>query len=177
MSEIEDAPVTQEVVLNVQGKVIKPAKKRSKTTKKKEEFYVNPDELRAEIKKYYDTDNFSDTLGLMIKKIACGMSYCPNFINYTYKDEMISDAIYKMSRAIVRHCYKVESSFSPFAYLSMCSWTAFINRISKEKKVQQIHEDYKDRIYSDLLLEQCEGMDNIHLRQFQARLSDEDVDD
>ena len=90
---------------------------------------------------------------------------------------MISDAIYKMSRAIVRHCYKVESSFSPFAYLSMCSWTAFINRISKEKKVQQIHEDYKDRIYSDLLLEQCEGMDNIHLRQFQARLSDEDIDD
>lgn len=177
MSEIEDVPVTQEVVLNVQGKVIKPAKKRSKTTKKKEEFYVNPDELRAEIKKYYDTDNFSDALGLMIKKIACGMSYCPNFINYTYKDEMISDAIYKMSRAIVRHCYKVESSFSPFAYLSMCSWTAFINRISKEKKVQQIHEDYKDRIYSDLLLEQCEGMDNIHLRQFQARLSDEDVDD
>ena len=36
MLEIEDAPVTQEVVLNVQGKVIKPAKKRSKTTKKKE---------------------------------------------------------------------------------------------------------------------------------------------
>ena len=74
MSETEDIPVTQEVVLNVQGKVIKPAKKRSKTTKKKEEFYVNPDELRDEIKKYYTTNVFSNKLGLMIKKIAYGIS-------------------------------------------------------------------------------------------------------
>jgi len=174
MSEIEDVPVTQEVVLNVQGKVIKPAKKRSKTTKKKEEFYVNPDELRAEIKNYYETNVFSNKLGLMIKKIAYGMSYMTNFINYTYKDEMISDAIYKMSRAIVRHCYKVESSFSPFAYLSMCSWTAFINKISKEKKIQQTHDDFKDRYYTEMIESQGE---NIVLKNNRCNLGDGIVDD
>lgn len=67
---------------------------------KKTEFYVNNDELVKEIKEYYVTDNFSSKLGKMILMIATNLRYKPNFINYTYEDDMISDAVFNMNKAI-----------------------------------------------------------------------------
>lgn len=69
---------------------------------KKKLFYIVREDLEKEIKKYYETNIFSENLGTMIQKIAYGLSYATNFINYTYKEDMISDAIMNMFKALYK---------------------------------------------------------------------------
>ena len=79
-------------------------------------------------------------LGECILKIANHLSYRPNFINYTYRDEMISDGIENSLQYIDN--FDPEKSKNPFAYFTQIIYFAFIRRITKEKKQQKI----KDRI-------------------------------
>ena len=65
-------------------------------------------------------------------KIANGLSYRPNFINYTYKQEMISDGIENCLQYIKN--FNPEKSKNPFAYFTQIIYYAFIRRIQKEKK-------------------------------------------
>ena len=82
----------------------------------------------------------SNYLGECILKIANDLSYRPNFINYTYKEEMISDGIENCLQYIDN--FDPEKSKNPFAYFTQIIYYAFIRRIAKEKKQQKI----KDRI-------------------------------
>ena len=82
----------------------------------------------------------SNYLGECILKIANHLSYRPNFINYTYKEEMISDGIENSLQYIDN--FDPEKSKNPFAYFTQIIYFAFIRRITKEKKQQKI----KDRI-------------------------------
>ena len=79
-------------------------------------------------------------LGECILKIANHLSYRPNFINYTYRDEMISDGIENCLQYIDN--FNPEKSKNPFAYFTQIIYFAFVRRITKEKKQQKI----KDRI-------------------------------
>lgn len=79
--------------------IINDEKLLSKQERKKI-FYVERKELSDEIKRYYRTNVFSNKLGQFITKIAQGLRYSPNFINYTYKEDMISDAIINMFKSI-----------------------------------------------------------------------------
>ena len=71
-------------------------------------------------------------IGECFLKIANGLSYRPNFINYTYKQEMISDGIENCLQYI--HNFNPEKSKNPFAYFTQIIYYAFIRRIQKEKK-------------------------------------------
>ena len=82
----------------------------------------------------------SNYLGECILKIANHLSYRPNFINYTYKEEMISDGIENSLQYIDN--FDPEKSKNPFAYFTQIIYYAFIRRIAKEKKQQKI----KDKI-------------------------------
>ena len=77
-------------------------------------------------------------LGECILKIANHLSYRPNFINYTYREEMISDGIENCLQYIDR--FDPEKSSNPFAYFTQIIYYAFVRRITKEKKQQQIKE-------------------------------------
>ena len=77
-------------------------------------------------------------LGECILKIANHLSYRPNFINYTYKEEMISDGIENSLQYIDN--FDPEKSKNPFAYFTQIIYYAFIRRIAKEKKQQKIKE-------------------------------------
>jgi hypothetical protein len=72
-------------------------------------------------------------------KIAEGLSHKPNFINYTYRDEMMSDGI--------ENCLMYFDNFdptkskNPFAYFTQIIYFAFLRRIQKEKK--QTYVKYK----------------------------------
>ena len=63
--------------------------KRRGPKPKKTEYYVDPRELKKELINFYQTDECTPQLGDMIHKIAHGLSYSSNFINYTYRDEMV----------------------------------------------------------------------------------------
>jgi hypothetical protein len=71
-------------------------------------------------------------LGECVLKIATHLSYKPNFVNYSYREEMISDG--------VENCIQYMSNFdpdkssNPFSYFTQVIWFAFLRRIAKEKK-------------------------------------------
>jgi hypothetical protein len=72
-------------------------------------------------------------------KIAEGLSHKPNFINYTYRDEMIADGIENC--LMYFHNFNPEKSNNPFAYFTQIIYYAFLRRIQKEKK--QLYVKYK----------------------------------
>jgi hypothetical protein len=82
-------------------------------------------------------------LGECILKIANGLSYKANFINYSYRDDMISDGIENCI-----HCmssFDPEKSSNPFSYFTQVIYFAFLRRIAKEKKQSYIrHQLVKD---------------------------------
>ena len=80
----------------------------------------------------------SNYLGECILKIANHLSYRPNFINYTYRDEMISDGIENSLMYIDN--FDPEKSRNPFAYFTQIIYFAFVRRITKEKKQQKIKD-------------------------------------
>jgi len=60
------------------------------------------------------------------------LSYRPNFINYTFKDDMISDGIENCLQYLDN--FDGKKSNNPFAYFTQIIYYAFIRRIQKEKK-------------------------------------------
>jgi len=71
-------------------------------------------------------------IGECFLKIANHLSYRPNFIIYTYRDDMISDGIENCVQYI--HNFDPEKSRNPFAYFTQIIHYAFLRRIQKEKK-------------------------------------------
>ena len=78
----------------------------------------------------------SNYIGECFLKIANHLSYRPNFINYTYKEEMISDGIENCLQYVSN--FNPDKSNNPFAYFTQIIYYAFIRRIQKEKKQQTI---------------------------------------
>ncbi len=74
----------------------------------------------------------SNYIGECFLKIATHLSYRPNFINYTYRDDMISDGIENCLQYV--HNFNPEKSNNPFAYFTQIIYYAFLRRIAKEKK-------------------------------------------
>lgn len=138
---------------NSSSKTKKPRKPR--VAKEKKPHYVNAKEFTQDIINYYKsgTDDIGNKLGESIFKIATGLSYAPNFINYSYKDDMIGDAIVKMFSALQSKKFDIESGNNPFSYFTTIAFHAFINRIKKEKKQRQVISDYQEMVYEDLASE------------------------
>ena len=88
-----------------------------------------------------------DYIGMCFWKIAEGLSMSPNFIGYSYREEMVYDG--------VENCLMYFRNFDPektnsaFSYFTQIIWYAFLRRISKEKKQQYIK--YKMLTMSGLL--------------------------
>ena len=69
-------------------------------------------------------------------KIATHLSYRPNFINYMYKEDMISDGVENCVQYIDN--FDPSKSKNPFAYFTQIIHYAFLRRIQKEKKQLEI---------------------------------------
>ena len=115
--------------------------------RKKGVHYVNNAKFLEALKDWNDkcreaeeegepTPQVTNYIGECFLKIANGLSYRPNFINYTYKQEMISDGIENCLQYI--HNFNPEKSKNPFAYFTQIIYYAFIRRIQKEKKQTHI---------------------------------------
>lgn len=91
-----------------------------------------------------DPPRISNYLGDCFIKIARHLSYKSNFINYSYKDEMISDAI-ENCLAVVNN-FDPAKSKNPFAYFTQITFFAFVRRIQKEKKQLQTKYRYIDQL-------------------------------
>lgn len=82
-------------------------------------------------------------LGECFLKIATHLSFKPNFVNYIFKDDMISDGVENCVQYI--HNFDPEKSQNPFAYFTQIIHYAFLRRIQKEKKQLEIKNKILER--------------------------------
>jgi len=75
-------------------------------------------------------------IGECFLKIATHLSYKPNFVNYMFREDMISDGIENCVQYISN--FNPEKSSNPFAYFTQIVYFAFLRRIAKEKKQLEI---------------------------------------
>ena len=93
-----------------------------------------------------------DYIGECFLKIANHLSYRPNFINYTYRDDMISDGIENCLQYLDN--FNPRKSTNPFAYFTQIIYYAFVRRIQKEKKQVTIkHRMIQEANYDDMTLQ------------------------
>ena len=91
-------------------------------------------------------------IGECLYQIANRLAYKPNFINYTYRDDMIADGLENAVMCI--NNFDPEKSSNPFAYFTQVIWFAFLRRIEKEKRQVYIrHKVMENSIVSDTLFE------------------------
>ena len=111
--------------------------------KKKNPHYVNNKDFLAAMVEYrnavQDAENADDDRPICptyiadcIMKIATHLSYKPNFVNYTFREEMICDGIENCLQYIDN--FNPDKSNNPFAYFTQIIYYAFLRRIQKEKK-------------------------------------------
>ena len=96
-------------------------------------------------------------IGECFLKIANHLSYRPNFINYTYRDDMISDGIENCLQYM--NNFNSEKSSNPFAYFTQIIYYAFIRRIQKEKKQQDIKAKLISNTGVELMMDSLVGDD------------------
>jgi hypothetical protein len=82
-------------------------------------------------------------IGECFLKIANHLSFKPNFVNYMFKEDMISDGIENCVQYI--HNFDPEKSQNPFAYFTQIIHYAFLRRISREKRQLEIKNKILER--------------------------------
>ena len=126
---------------------------------KKSEHYVNNADFSQAVVTYVRTVNEAkqarktlpvvpDYIAQCFLSIAEGLSHKSNFIRYTYREEMVMDAVENCLKAIEN--YDIEAATrtgkpNAFAYFTQITWYAFLRRIAKEKKQQDIKLKYLTR--------------------------------
>ena len=124
----------------------------------KSEHYVDNKRLYAEMVEYLngvkeaeESDStpprIPEYIGECLLKISTRLSTKPNFINYSFRDEMICDGIENCMQYIDN--FNPEKSNNPFAYFTQIIYFAFLRRIDKEKKQLYIKFKMSERLNID----------------------------
>jgi len=117
------------------------------TKRKRTQHYVNNKDFLDALVKYreevarakeqgLDKPPIPRYIGECILKIATHLSFKPNFVNYMFKDDMISDGIENSIQYL--HNFDPEKSQNPFAYFTQIIHYAFLRRIQREKRQMEI---------------------------------------
>ncbi len=117
--------------------------------------YVNNAEMLEAIKQYKaeiekaraegrQDPRIPEYIGECILKIATRLSHKANFINYSYRDDMILDGIENCMQCI--NSFDPNKSSNPFSYFTQVIYFAFLRRITKEKKQSYI----RSRLIQDM---------------------------
>lgn len=126
-------------------------------------YVTNKDFLKAFVERKLILDDcklnnkevppLSDYIAKCILDICTRLSYKGNFINYSYRNEMVSDAI--LNCLSVADNFDPEKSSNPFAYFTQVAYFAFLRRIDQEKKQQYI----KGKLIAELPLDEILSME------------------
>jgi len=130
--------------------------------RKRSEHYVNNKEFLAALIKHREDIEIAEIqgkekpripryIGECFLKIATHLSFKPNFVNYMFKEDMISDGIENCVQYI--HNFNPEKSQNPFAYFTQIIHYAFLRRIQKEKKQLEIKNKILEKTGYDQVFE------------------------
>ena len=108
-------------------------------------------------------------------RISEGLSHKSNFIRYTYREEMVMDGVENCLKAIMNYDLNTATRTgkpNAFAYFTQIAWYAFLRRIAKEKKQQDIKLSYLTKAGIDGLIEGFDAadMNNIGVTNFVEQL-------
>ena len=148
-------------------------------TKKKSEHYVNNKEFLAamvEYKKLVDkakkekkkNPRVPDYIGGCFLKIANHLSYRPNFINYMYKEDMISDGVENCVQYIDN--FDPAKSKNPFAYFTQIVYYAFLRRIAKEKRQMDIRDKLIEKNGYDQVFHSDDNDNHADMNSIKSRI-------
>lgn len=113
-------------------------------------------------------------IGKCMLLIAQRLSYKPNFINYSYREEMISDGIENCISYIDN--FDPTKSDNPFAYFTQIIYFAFLRRIQKEKKQLYVkHKILENSLLMNTLIEQ--GEDGVDVVPTYVDMENENMND
>lgn len=89
-----------------------------------------------------------DYIAICFMKICEGLSHKPNFVRYTYRDEMVMDGVENCLKAI--HNYNIDAATrtgqpNAFSYFTQIAFFAFIRRITKEKKQADVKAKFLEQ--------------------------------
>ena len=127
---------------------------RNMPKRKRSEHYVNNKEFLAALIRYREDVEIAQIqnkpkpviptyIGDCFLKIANHLSFKPNFVNYMFKEDMISDGIENCVQYI--HNFNPEKSKNPFAYFTQIIHYAFLRRIQREKRQLDIKNKILER--------------------------------
>ena len=137
------------------------------------QFFAEMEKWKTEIDEQEEVDDLppmvTEYMGECFYKIATHLSYRPNFINYTYREEMIGDGIENCIRYAKN--FNPEKSKNPFAYFTQIIYYAFIRRITKEKKQTAIKQKIIDNTATKTY-DIMEGDDDIYSNTYMEFLRD-----
>lgn len=116
--------------------------------------YVNNADFSAQVMTYVnsvtaakaaDTEipNIPNHIGECFMKICNGLARSPSFMNYSYREDMVMDAVENCVKAIMNYdVTKTTRTGSPngFSYFTQIAYFAFLRRIAKEKKQTTIKQ-------------------------------------
>lgn len=143
--------------------------------------YVNNKEFSGSVVDYVNSANearskeedepiITEYIGTCFLKIAEGLSHKPNFSGYTYREEMVMDAVENCLKAINRFDPEAATrtgNLNAFAYFTQISWYAFLRRIQNEKRQQDIKMKYISEAAIEDFLVNGENIDgHIHNQPF-----------
>ena len=116
----------------------------------------------------------TDYIARCFLKISEGLSHKANFVRYTYREEMVMDAVENCLKAIENYNLEVATRTgkpNAFAYFTQIAWYAFLRRIEKEKKQQDIKLKYLSESGMEMLV--AEEIDNNQASQQTQAFVDE----
>ena len=146
---------------------------------KKKQHYVDNKKFLEEIVKYreaVETTKLQDRpkprithyLGDCFLKIATHLSYRPNFINYMYKEDMISDGVENCVQYIDN--FDPAKSKNPFAYFTQIVYYAFLRRIAKEKRQMDIRDKLIEKNGYDQVFHSDENDNHADMNSIKSRI-------
>jgi len=138
------------ILIQINGELFMAVERR------KPQHYVNNKEFSQAVVKYVEQVNEAEAAGeetpvvpdyiaTCFLKIAEGLSHKSNFIRYTYREEMVMDAVENCLKAIMN--YNIDTATrtgtpNAFSYFTQISYYAFLRRLAKEKRQQDIRFKY-----------------------------------
>ena len=145
--------------------------------KAKSEHYVNNKELLSAIVDYRDRvdiakrrdlpkPRISNYIGECFLKIATHLSYKPNFVNYMFREDMISDGIENCVQYI--HNFDPNKSRNPFAYFTQIIHYAFLRRIQREKRQLDIKNKIVEKTGFESLMTSDTNLTNEYRNDYNA---------
>jgi hypothetical protein len=150
--------------------------------------YVNNKEFLAAMTEYRNArvaaeeageekPRVSNYIGECFVKIANHLAYKSNFVNYTFREEMILDGIENCITYI--NNFDPAKSSNPFAYFTQITYYAFLRRIQKEKKQLDAKYRYIQSLDLQNMMEElaADGGSNEYLEYMKRQIDEANKQD